>query len=131
MGLTTAVGSAKAQGSKVKPAIQVRPAQSNRSEERSDRKGGQQLAHREPHRGDPTSSSIIFESRSGGFLHTPPCGQALSRSGFPAKDYPGKTLETTWSAFGWGALAPVWSYGEALALASSHPQMVTQAPLRS
>jgi hypothetical protein len=29
------------------------------------------------------------------------------------------------------ALAPVWSYGEPLDLAGSHPQMVTQAPLRS
>jgi hypothetical protein len=32
---------------------------------------------------------------------------------------------------GGGGLTPVWSYGEALALASSHPQMVIQAPLRS
>jgi hypothetical protein len=30
-----------------------------------------------------------------------------------------------------GALAHVWSYGEALALADSHPRTVTQAPLRS
>jgi hypothetical protein len=29
-----------------------------------------------------------------------------------------------------GALAPFWSYGEVLALAGSHPQIVTQAPLR-
>jgi hypothetical protein len=32
---------------------------------------------------------------------------------------------------GGGALASVWSYGEALALAGSHPRTVTQAPLRS
>jgi hypothetical protein len=30
-----------------------------------------------------------------------------------------------------GGSAPVWSYGETLALATSHPHMVTQAPLRS
>jgi hypothetical protein len=30
-----------------------------------------------------------------------------------------------------GALAPVWSYGEAPALTGSHPRTVTQAPLRS
>jgi hypothetical protein len=32
---------------------------------------------------------------------------------------------------GGGALALIWSYGEALALAGSHLQMVTQVPLRS
>jgi hypothetical protein len=32
---------------------------------------------------------------------------------------------------GGGTLAPIWSYEESLALAGSHPQMVTQAPLRS
>jgi hypothetical protein len=32
---------------------------------------------------------------------------------------------------GGGALAPVWSYRDALALTSSHPRTVTQAPLRS
>jgi hypothetical protein len=31
---------------------------------------------------------------------------------------------------GEGALAPVWSYGEVLALAGSHLRTVTQAPLR-
>jgi hypothetical protein len=32
---------------------------------------------------------------------------------------------------GWAALAPNWSYREVLALAGSHPHMMTQAPLRS
>jgi hypothetical protein len=32
---------------------------------------------------------------------------------------------------GGGALAPVWSYGEALTQVGSHPWMLTQAPLRS
>jgi hypothetical protein len=39
-----AVGSAKAQGSKVKPASHVRAAQSNQSEGQSDIKDSQQLA---------------------------------------------------------------------------------------
>jgi hypothetical protein len=30
--------------------------------------------------------------------------------------------ETTWSGFDQGALAPIWSYGEALALTGSHPE---------
>jgi hypothetical protein len=59
-------------------------------------------------------------------------GMALSHLGFLARDYPGKMHETTLSGFDQrGALAPIWSYGEALALDGSHPQMVTQAPLRS
>jgi hypothetical protein len=41
-------------------------------------------------------------------------------SRFPIRDYSGKTRETTLSGFDRGVLAPVWSYGEALALAGSH-----------
>jgi hypothetical protein len=52
-------GPAKYQGLKTKPARQVRAAQ---SEEQSDTKGGQQLARSMPYRGDPTSSSFVFES---------------------------------------------------------------------
>jgi hypothetical protein len=84
-------------------------------------KGGQLLAHPEPPRGDSTSSRVVFESGPGGFIHAPPCGLAPSRLGFPTKDYLGKTLETTGSGYDRGALAHVWSYGEALALASSNP----------
>jgi hypothetical protein len=40
----------------------VRAAQSNQSEGRSDTKGGQQLVHPAPHRGDLASSSFIYES---------------------------------------------------------------------
>jgi hypothetical protein len=112
--------SAKTQGSKAKPANRVRAAQSNQSEGQSDTKGGQQLAHLEPHQGDPSSSSFIYESRPRGFLHVALCGLAPSRPGFPAKDYLGKTLETTYYGFDRGSLASVWCYGEALALASSH-----------
>jgi hypothetical protein len=94
-----AVGSAKAQGSKAKPTNRVRAAQSNQSEGRSDTKGGEQLADQEPYRGDPTSLIFVSESRSGGFHHASPCGLAPSHPDFPARDYPGKTLETTWSGF--------------------------------
>jgi hypothetical protein len=34
-------------------------------------------------------------------------------------------------AQGGGAITPIWSYGEALSLASSHLRIVTQALLRS
>jgi hypothetical protein len=102
MGPTTTVRSAKAQGLKAKPASRVKPAQSNQSEGQSEIKGGQQLVHPEPHRGDPTSSSFVSESRAGSFLHTPSCGLAPRCLDFPTRDYSGKTLETTWSGFYWG-----------------------------
>jgi hypothetical protein len=57
-----AVGFAKAQGSKAKFASGVRDAQSNQSEGRCNTKGGKQLAHPEPYRGNPTSSSFVSES---------------------------------------------------------------------
>jgi hypothetical protein len=44
-----------------------------------------------------------------------PLHETPSSPSQPARDYPGKMLETTWSRFDWGALALVWSYGEALA----------------
>jgi hypothetical protein len=68
-----------AQGSKAKIAIWVRAAQ---SEERNDTKGGQQLAHPVPHRGNLTSSSFVSESQMGGFCHAPLCGLAPSRPDF-------------------------------------------------
>jgi hypothetical protein len=114
---------AKALGSKAKPASWTRVAKSKQSEGQSNKKGGQRLAHPGPHRGDPASSSFVSESGSGSFLHAPSCGLASSRPGFPDRDNPRKSLETTWHRFdrGAGALGPVWSYGEALSLAGSHP----------
>jgi hypothetical protein len=116
---------AKAYGFMAKPASRVSATQSKQSEGQSDTKVGQQLAHLGPIRGDPTSSSFVSESRSGGFLHAPLCGLASSRLGFATRDYPRKSLETTWPRFdgagGGGVLAPVWSFGEALALAGSPP----------
>jgi hypothetical protein len=49
----------------------VRATQSNQSEGRSDTKGGYQLAHSEPHRGDPTPSTFVSEFGPGDFLHAP------------------------------------------------------------
>jgi hypothetical protein len=66
-----AAGSARAQGLKAKPVNRVRAIQSNWSEGRSDTKGGQRLTHPEPHRGNPTYSSFISESRLGGFASRP------------------------------------------------------------
>jgi hypothetical protein len=42
---------------------------------------------------DQTSSSFVSQSQPGGFLHTPLCGLAPSRSGFPTRDYLGKRLK--------------------------------------
>jgi hypothetical protein len=61
----------------------------------------------------------------------PPCGVTSSHPSFSARDYSGKSHETTSPGFARGSSAPVWSYGDVLALAGSHPCMVTQAPLRS
>jgi hypothetical protein len=63
-----AVGSAKAQGSKVKPINGSKPP---RVRDDATQKMGNILAHLVLHGGDPASSSFIFESRPGGFLHIP------------------------------------------------------------
>jgi hypothetical protein len=76
MSPTIAVRSAKAQGLKAKPTNWVRAVLSNQSEGQSATKGGQELAHPEPHQGDPASSSFVSESRLRGFLHAPLCGLA-------------------------------------------------------
>jgi hypothetical protein len=89
-GPTIAVGFATAQGLKAKPADRVRATQSNLSERLSDTKGGQQLEHLEPHRGDPASSTFISESQPEGFILAPSCGVASRRPdfllGLPGKD---------------------------------------------
>jgi hypothetical protein len=61
-----------------------------------------------PHRGDLAPSSFVLESWSGGFLHSPPCGLGSSHLGFSDRDYPRKSLETTWpgSARGGGGISP-------------------------
>jgi hypothetical protein len=132
MGPMIAEGPTNALGSKVKPTNRVKAIQSKQSRAQSETRSGSKWHFLRPHRGDPTPSSFVSESRPGGFLHAAPCGLAPSHPGFPTRDYPGKMLETIWPGFDLGgALAPIWSYGEAPALAISHPWMVTQAPLRS
>jgi hypothetical protein len=65
-------------------------------------------------------------------LFTPLCGLASSHLGFLCR-LPGKEVRNhlawIWSGEG-GALAPIWSNGEACALAGSHPRKVTQAPIK-
>jgi hypothetical protein len=92
-------GPAKAHGSKAKPTSWVSAIKSKHSEGRSNTKGGQQLVHIGPHRGDPMFSSFVSESQLGDFLHAPSCGLACSRLSFPDRDYPGKSLETTCPEF--------------------------------
>jgi hypothetical protein len=89
-----------------------------------------------PHRGDPTSTSFVSVSQSGDFFHTPPCGLASSHQGFLIRDYPRKSLETTWLEFDrgeggispcvvlWTRICPSW-----LSLVNSDPastQILTQ-----
>jgi hypothetical protein len=95
-------GPAKAPASKAKPVSRVSAGQSEQSDGQCDRKGGKQLAHPGPHRGDSTSSNFVSESRSEGFLHAPPCGLASTHPGFPARDYPGKSRVITWPGFAQG-----------------------------
>jgi hypothetical protein len=101
-GPTIAEGSTNALGSKVKSTSRVRATQINQSEGPSDIKGGQHLVRPGPHRGDQASSRFVSKSQSECFLHAPPCGLAPSRLGIPTRDYPGKTLETTWPGFDQG-----------------------------
>jgi hypothetical protein len=86
------------------------------------------------HRGDPTPLGFVSESRLGGFLHAPLCGLAFSHLSSPDRDYPGSSIQSTWTEFarrGGGGISPYLVIREALALANSHLRTVTQAPLRS
>jgi hypothetical protein len=55
----------------------------------------------------------------------------IKPSGFSARIARERPVKPPGSNLIRGALAPIWSYGEALALAGSHPGMVIQALLRS
>jgi hypothetical protein len=77
-------------------------------------------------------SSFISKSRLGGFLHAP-LRAGIEPSGFSARISQERSVTPPGLDLigGWGVVAPIGSYGEAQALAGSHPRMVTQAPLRS
>jgi hypothetical protein len=86
----------------------------------------------EPHRGDLTSSSFVFESQPGGFHHAPYVGRHLAVRVLligTTREWcvksPGLDLHQR------GAYAPIWSYGEVCIHAGSHLPMVTQGTLRS
>jgi hypothetical protein len=70
MGPMIAVGSTKAQGSKVKPVSGLEPPRATRARDEATERMANILVQPVPHRGDPTSSSFISDSTSGGFLHT-------------------------------------------------------------
>jgi hypothetical protein len=120
-------GPAIAHGSKEKPTSWVSAASSEQIKGRSNAKGGQQLEHPGPHLGDPRSSIFISVSWSGRFLHALCGGCHLAVRVFPIgitrerhMKPPGPNLTV-----GTGASSPIWSYEEALALASSHTHTVT------
>jgi hypothetical protein len=65
------MGSAKAQGSKVKPIYRSEPPRATRGRDEAKQRMPNILMHLVPHRGEPASSSFVSESRLSGFLHTP------------------------------------------------------------
>jgi hypothetical protein len=77
-----AMGCNKAQGLKENPSVGSEPPKATRVRDEATQGRAHILAHPVPQRGDPASSSFIFESRPGGFLHAPPCELASSRPRF-------------------------------------------------
>jgi hypothetical protein len=71
MGPMIAMGSAKAQGSKVKPIYGSELPKATRARDEATQRMANILAHPVSHRGDPTSSSFVSKYRPGSFLHTP------------------------------------------------------------
>jgi hypothetical protein len=71
MGLTIAMGYAKAEGSKVKPVYGSEPPGAIRARDEETQRMANILVHPAPHRGDPAFSSFVLESRLGGFLNAP------------------------------------------------------------
>jgi hypothetical protein len=71
-------------GSKVKPASRVRATQSNQSEGRSDTRGGQQLAHSEPHVGARHPQALYLSSDLE-VSFTPSVWASIEPSGFFAR----------------------------------------------
>jgi hypothetical protein len=71
MGPITAVASANAQGLKTKPVNGSEPPRATRVRDEATQRMVNIVTHPVPHRGDPMSSSLVSESRPGGFLHAP------------------------------------------------------------
>jgi hypothetical protein len=78
MGPTIAMGSTKAQGSKVKPVYGSEPPRATSVRDEAT----QRMAN--IHQGDPAPSIFISESRLGGFLHAP-MWTGIYPSGFSAR----------------------------------------------
>jgi hypothetical protein len=71
MGPMIVMGSVKAQGLKAKPIDGSELPRATRARDKATQRVANILAHPVPHLGDPSSSSIVSESRSRGFLHAP------------------------------------------------------------
>jgi hypothetical protein len=61
----------KALGLKIKPINGSKPPRETRVRDEATQRFANILAYLVPHRGDPTSSSFVSESRPGRFLHVP------------------------------------------------------------
>jgi hypothetical protein len=131
-----AEGPAKLSVLRQNPPVGSAPPIANRARDKATQRVASIWHFLEPHREDPTSTSLVSGSQSGGFLHTPPCGLASSHQGFLDRDYPRKSLETTWLGFDrgeggispclvlWTRICPSW-----LSLVNSDPastQILTQ-----
>jgi hypothetical protein len=106
MGLTIVVGLLKLKVRRQNHPVGSAPPRANRARDKATQTVASSWHTRDPIKENPASSSFVSESRSGGFLHTPPCGLASSHPSFPAMHYPGKLLETTWPGFDGGDISP-------------------------
>jgi hypothetical protein len=118
MGLTIAEGPAKLRVLRENPLVGSMPPRANIVRDKATQSVANSLHFLGLHRGDLTSSCFVSESQLEGFLHAPLFGLASSRPGFPDRDYPGKSLETTWPGFAlrdishylvlWRGTCPCW-----------------------
>jgi hypothetical protein len=107
------------------PPVGLAPPRANRAWDKATQRIASSWCYPGTHRGEPTSSSFVYDSRPGGFLHAPPCRLASSQLGSPDMDYPGMTRETTRPKFVprglqpclvlWRGTCPCWlspAYGD-------------------